>query len=208
LLAGLLVEAWPAKEFVMTTVVISPFKVVNFQDGGGHFWVYMQYAQALKQLGCDIYWLENFRSSGDDRRDRSILEAFRQRMERYGLHDKLILYTNVEPIDATRNIDYTYIGLSRAKAEDVFKQADALLNFHYSISPALLSCFRRKALVDIDPGLLQFWMSRGQLTVPPHDLYFTIGERVGPSATQFPDCGVTWNHIRPDRLLGIMAAKL
>jgi hypothetical protein len=181
----------------MATVVISPFKVVNFLDGGGHFWVYMQYAQALKRLGCDVYWLENFRSSGDDQRDRSILDAFRKRMERYGLHNKLILYTHDEPLDATGNVPYTYIGVTQAEAEDVFKQADLLINFHYSISPALLSCFRRTALVDIDPGLLQFWMSRRQLTVPRHDLYFTIGETVGTSAAQFPDCGVTWNHIRP-----------
>jgi hypothetical protein len=45
--------------------------------------------------------------------------------------------------------------------------------------------------------LLQFWISKGQLTVPPHDLYFTTGETVGTSAAQFPDCGLKWNHIRP-----------
>jgi hypothetical protein len=61
------------------------------------------------------------------------------------------------------------------------------LNFHYAISPGLVRLFRRTALVDIDPGLLQFWTSRGQLSVPRHDLYFTIGERIaGP-----------WIHIRP-----------
>ena len=36
----------------MSTVVISVYKVANFPDGGGHFWVYMQYAQALRRLGC------------------------------------------------------------------------------------------------------------------------------------------------------------
>src|SRR5256885_12921004 len=41
----------------------------------------------------------------------------------------------------------------------------------------LFRSFQRTALVDIDPGLLQFWITRGQLRVPEHDFYFTIGER-------------------------------
>ena len=74
-----------------------------------------------------------------------------------------------------------YIGLNRPDADGVFRRADLLLNFHYAIAPALLARFRRTALVDIDPGLLQFWISRGQLEVPSHDSYFTTGERGGQS---------------------------
>src|SRR5207247_711685 len=32
----------PGRERAMITVVISVYKVANFPDGGGHFWVYMQ----------------------------------------------------------------------------------------------------------------------------------------------------------------------
>ena len=39
----------------MATVVVSPFDVANFPEGGGHFWVYMQYAQGLRHLGCEVY---------------------------------------------------------------------------------------------------------------------------------------------------------
>ena len=42
-------------------VVISTHNVVNFPDGGGHFWVYMQYVEGLRRAGCDVYWLEQFR---------------------------------------------------------------------------------------------------------------------------------------------------
>jgi len=72
-----------------------------------------------------------------------------------------------------------------------------LLNFHYAINPSLLARFRRTALVDIDPGLLQFWTSRGQLTVPRHDVYFSTGETVGKPGGKIPDCGLRWHHIRP-----------
>ncbi len=174
----------------MTTIVVSAYNVADFPQGGGHFWVYMQYVQGLRRLGCDVYWLEAFRGSGDPQRDSEALSTFAQRMERFGLAGKLILYSG--PVGSRE-----YLGVRPAEAEAVFGRADLLLNFHYGIDPALLSCFRRTALVDIDPGLLQFWISRGQVTVSPHDRYFTTGETVGTPAARFPDCGLSWLRIRP-----------
>jgi hypothetical protein len=56
--------------------------------------------------------------------------------------------------------------------------------------------------VDIDPGLLQFWMATGQLDVPPHDVYLTTGETVGTREARFPDGGRVWRRIRPIVHLG------
>jgi hypothetical protein len=180
----------------MATVVIAPSNVVNFPEGGGHFWVYMQYAQGLRRLGCEVYWLEGFRSRGDEEQDTAVLATYRRRMERYGLGGRSILYRAPGPASAG-GAPYEYLGMTRAEAEAVFRRADLLLNFHYRTDPALLACFRRTALVDIDPGLLQFWMSVGQVSAPPHDCYFTIGETVGTPRARFPDCGLPWVHIRP-----------
>src|SRR5262245_1534624 len=177
----------------MATVVISPANVANFLDGGGgHFWVYLQYAQGLRGRGCDVYWLECLAGSGDSDRDAAVVAAFARRMGRYGLGGKFIVYTEGGP-DAPAQ----YLAPDRAKAEAVFRRADLLLNFRYAIAPGLLARFRRTALVDIDPGLLQFWISAGQLQVPPHDVYLTTGETVGTPAARFPDCGLAWRHIRP-----------
>jgi len=180
----------------MTTVVISPFNVVNFPEGGGHFWVYMQYAQGLRQLGCEVYWLENFRSSGNAELDAVVLGTFIARMKAFGMEEKFILHVNRGNVDAPA-VPSEYVGMSSAEAEAIFKRADLLVNFHYKISPALLARFRRTALVDIDPGSLQFWISRGQISMPEHDCYFTTGETVGTPAALFPDCGLKWIHIRP-----------
>src|SRR5574341_1174201 len=184
----------------MATVVISPCNVVNSVDVGGHFWVYMQYAQALRRLGCEVYWLEQFRNSGDQDRDADMLKMFFEQIERYGLGGKTILYTSEEQKDEQENDNRApleYLGVTVEEAKAVFQRADLLLNFQYKIDPALLSCFRRTALVDIDPGLLQFWITTGQLFVPQHDLYFTTGETVGTLSAGFPDCGLPWVHIRP-----------
>ncbi len=180
----------------MPTIVLSPFSVINFPQGGGHFWVYMQYAQGLLGSGCDVYWMEAFHSRGSRELDELMLAPFRARMERFGLGDKLILYPS-DDAKIADGLPKEYMGLARSEAEAIFERADLLLNFHYAIAPKLLARFRRTALVDIDPGLLQFWISRGQLSVPRHDLYFTTGETVGTPAARFPDCGLKWIHIRP-----------
>jgi Glycosyltransferase len=180
----------------MLTVVVSPFNVANFPQGGGHFWVYMQYVQGLRQLGCDVFWLERFRSTGDANTDAAMLAPFLKRLERFGLSGKAILYTS-RTGNGEHGIPEACFGMTLDQAEAVFERAELLLNFHYAISPALLKRFRRTALVDIDPGLLQFWISRGQLSVPAHDLFFTTGETVGTRTARFPDCELEWFRIRP-----------
>ena len=82
----------------MPTIVLSPFNVVNFPEGGGHWWVYMQYAEGLRQLGCDVYWLENFRRSGNPELDEVLLSAFSRRMEGFGMAGKIVLYANSSPV--------------------------------------------------------------------------------------------------------------
>jgi hypothetical protein len=170
----------------MPLVVISPFSVATFPDGGGHFWVYLQYALGLRLLGCDVYWLEAFRTKGRKDQEAAALATFRMRMEQHGFADKFILYgTHGE--EASPAAPAEYLNIARPEAEAIFARADLLLNFHYAISPGLLRQFRRSALVDIDPGLLQFWIRKGQLSVPRHDVYLTIGEAVVDP----------WIHIRP-----------
>jgi hypothetical protein len=180
----------------VATVVLSPPNVMNCADVGGHFWVYMQYVQGLRRLGCDVYWLEGFRGRGSPDADAAALRAFGERMQRYGLGGKLLLYRTPGSAGAGGG-PREYVGVPRAEAEAVFRRADLLLNFTYGLDADLLARFRRTALVDIDPGLLQFWISTGQLRVHPHDVYFTIGETVGTPRAAFPDCGLSWVAIRP-----------
>lgn len=177
----------------MTTVVVSAYRVASNPDVGGHFWVPFQYVHGLRQLGCEVFWLEQLTASKRRRRPAA-LATFLRRMERHGLSDHTILYDASESADGD---DLEFMGIEPADAEAIFRRADLLLNFHYEIAPGLLERFRRTALVDIDPGLLQDWMSRGQLNVPPHDVYLTTGETVGMPEGPIPTCGVSWAHVRP-----------
>lgn len=188
----------------MATVIVSSYEVANFPDGGGHFWVYMQYIQGLRRAGCDVYWLEEFRPGygpaedrgqfqrgGDPAEDERAIAVFLERSRSFGLEGRVLLYATRK--DGTRD----WIGVSAAEAEASVRDADLMLNFHYAISPTVLGWAKRTALMDIDPGLLQLWMSMGQLAVPRHDRYFTTGETVGTARALFPDCGITWIYSPP-----------
>ncbi len=179
----------------MAAVVISACNVANFPEGGGHFWVYMQYAHGLRRLGCEVYWLERI-GPADLETEGRLAATFRQRMKRFGLEGKTLLYAIDDAHDGGR-APIRFVGSRSSAAKTVLRQADLLLNFHYAIDPRLLSWARRTALVDIDPGLLQFWISAGQLAVPPHDRYLTTGETVGTRQARVPDCGLRWTRIRP-----------
>lgn len=188
----------------MTTVVVSSYEVANFPEGGGHFWVYMQYIQGLRHAGCDVYWLEEFRpgygpaedrgefrAPPDPEADERAVNTFLERARSFGLDGRVLLY--VTKPGGTRE----WIDVTAAEAEAAVRSADLMLNFHYAISPTLLGWARRTALMDIDPGLLQLWIGRGQLAVPRHHRYFSIGETVGTPRALFPDGGIPWIYSPP-----------
>jgi hypothetical protein len=189
----------------VTTVIVSTYEVANFPDGGGHFWVYMQYIQGLRRAGCDVYWMEEFRPGSGPAEDREdirltdeapaperALATFLERAKSFGLEGRVLLYVN-GPDASSRE----WIGVSAAEAEAAVRGADLMLNFHYAIALDLLAWARRTALMDIDPGLLQLWMGTGQLYVPRHHHYFSTGETVGTQSARFPDCGLRWIYSPP-----------
>ncbi|MEJ2204384.1 MAG: hypothetical protein P8170_09755 [Gemmatimonadota bacterium] len=176
----------------MARVIVASHEVSSYPEGAGHFWVYMQYIQGLQRAGCEVYWLEQFHSDRDQEAQHRAIATFLDRARSFGLEGRTLLYRADE-----RGAAAEWIGVSRTRAEATLRSADLLLNFHYEIHPSLLGLARRTALVDIDPGLLQLWMSTEQLSVAQHDVYFTIGETVGTPQARFPDCGVRWLHIRP-----------
>lgn len=167
----------------MTRVLLSTVRLLEFLEGAGHFWVYMQYAHALRRLGCDVYLLDSSIWS-DEPPDARRVQEFLDRMARYGLQDRVIVAGN---------------GGAHVESElsDVLDGIDLVLNFNYHLSRDVVSAARRSALVDIDPGLLQFWISRGFISPATHDLYFTTGETVGNGSGLIPDCGIDWLRIRP-----------
>jgi hypothetical protein len=173
----------------MSATVCLLARTLHTPTAGGHCWVYLNWVLGLRALGCQVTWLEIVAPSTsatvlDDR-----IRALKSRLAPFGLSDVVALWP-LDPASSTSEAAAGCLDL------DAAAEADLFVDMAYA--PAeVLSRFRRTALLDIDPGLFQLWVSRGQMDLPRHDLYFTIGETVGTGEARFPDCGVRWHHTTP-----------
>jgi hypothetical protein len=180
----------------MSTTVCLSASTLYQPQAAGHFWVYLNWALGLRAAGVDVIWLEPLRPArpgvGEHHRARAeLVSALAARLEPYGFADRLALWMMDGaplPLELT---------VGRLNLDATAGQTDVLLNFHYAMPPGVLARFRRSALVDIDPGLLQVWIAESQLYVPPHDVYFTTGETVGQPGTRIPDAGIEWHYSPP-----------
>jgi hypothetical protein len=140
--------------------------------------------------------MEDLDSEAESRKDANSIGHLARKVDGFGLSDKLIIFRRVEqPGGGPPEIEF--LSTNPARAARIFSQAELLLNFSYALGPEVLSRFRRTALIDIDPALLQYWIGSGQIALHPHDLYFTSGETVGVAGSLIPDCGLHWRRIRP-----------
>jgi hypothetical protein len=174
----------------MSLTVCLAANALPYLEGGGHLWVYLNWALGLRALGCRVLWLEGVDPALPRPTVQARVATLQQYLKPYGLADCVALCSRTEaalggqPVAGCLDVE--------AAAE-----ADVFLNLLYSMPAHVVQRFRRSALLDIDPGLLQIWISQGRLTVQPHDVYFTIGETVGRAGARFPDLGLQWQFTPP-----------
>ncbi len=129
---------------------------------------------------CDVIWLEPIDPNTPVEEIRKLTELLKDRLEPYGLRDSVALSsTTTEPLDPA--VIEGCLDIDAAS-----ELATLLVNLHYDLPAEQVRRFRRSALLDIDPGLLQMWIAVGRYSPARHDLYFTIGETVGTPAARFP----------------------
>ena len=151
----------------MTVTVWLGVDTMDFPQGGGHFWVYLNWALGLQGLGCQVVWLEPYEPDVPPEEVRARVRSLRSRLEPYGLADSIAVCPKLNELPA----GHTGEGVPLEAA----READLLLNLAYYTHAALLSLFPRTAMVEIDPGLAQMWMDAGLIELPHYDLLFTDG---------------------------------
>ena len=171
----------------MSATVCIAARTVDYPTGGGHAWVYLNWALGLRALGCRVIWLEEMPVRGDPGERIGALE---DRLRSYGFDE--IALTEHDGSSPTLPAARRHLDLDAAADE-----ADLLLNVKYELEREVVARFRRTALLDIDPGLSQVWLANGWVQIAPHDVYLTIGETVGTPEALFPDAGLEWHHVRP-----------
>src|SRR5260370_14118261 len=156
-------------------------------EGGGHLWVYLNCALGVQAMGCRVIWLETVDPARPAFQVQALVASLKSRLQRHGLAEWVALC----PATGSR--------LAEGAADGCLENPDAdlLLNLQYGLNRDVVRRFRRSALIDIDPGLLQIWWSDGHIDVAEYDVYFTIGEPVRRPGARFPDAGRRWHYTPP-----------
>jgi hypothetical protein len=156
------------------------------RGGGGYLWQYLNWALALRSLGCDVVWLEPAAVEGSTKTSGELLQSLRENLAPYGLADAVAVCSSGAEQLADRG-DERCVPLATAT------DADLLLNLSYELCRPALPLFKRTCLLDTDPGLSQIWHSEGVTSLPPHDVFFSIGERVA----EVEQHGIRWQYTPP-----------
>lgn len=144
---------------------------------GGHVWALIHWALAFRRLGWRVAMLDTVEHP-------AMASPFLPLMERFGLRDDCALLVG----------DADCVGLDRTTLLDRVRSADLLLNvMGYCTDPDVLAAARRRVFLDIDPGFGQMWWARGDADVfAGHDVFVTVGGRVGRDDCRVPTCGHRW----------------
>jgi len=163
---------------------------------GGLTWHYLQYLLGLRDLGHDVYYLEDSGAwpydpeTGGLGRDCSPNVAYlRQTLSRFGLGEKWMYRF------AWRD---QWFGLADRERREVLGSADLLLNVSGTLErPADHRARTTLVYIDTDPVFTQLRLARKEAEwlerVGAHDVHFTFGERVPET---MPPTGFHWRSTR------------
>jgi glycosyltransferase involved in cell wall biosynthesis len=177
-------------------IVLGNRTLATYPEGGGVWSWFLQYAFGLRDLGHRVFWIELLKASGDSGRDRRLIRQFFDRARRYGLDESCALMV-LGDLDAQDPERGETLGKSWREVAEIARSADLLWNLACSIREPLLSMFRRKALIDVDPGHLQVSALSWDLGIGRHDVFLTPGTKINDRDCEIPKLGVTWHPFFP-----------
>jgi hypothetical protein len=181
----------------MTTVFVAG-ALANKHRHGGSAWVRMSWAEAFRELGFDVVFVEQIgeRHCFDERGapapfgSSANVRAFRAAVEAFGFRGRAAL---VCPDDGRVE------GMARDELLARAESAALLVNLSGHLRwPALLDRLPRRVYVDLDPGYTQIWSEAGgdPVRLAGHERHFTVGLCVGTERCVLPSAGVQWQPIR------------
>jgi hypothetical protein len=174
-------------------IVLGNRSLAHYPEGGGHWTCFLQYLFGLNALGHDVFWLEVLRSSGNEARDERLIDIFFRRFNRYGFKDRcaLLLYgrhVNESTLEAARAY-----GMSKNRIREIAQDTDLLWNFACSVRQPLLSLFKRRVLIDGDPGHLQISALTWDMGIHDHHVFLSAGTKVHDADCEVPTLDVKWH---------------
>src|SRR5436190_2516527 len=162
----------------------------EYLEGGGYWWNRLQYPLGLRQLGHLAYWLDLLPSSGDPQRDRERVRRTLAQLAQFGLAASAIVLLHDSESPDHYAEGFTVFNATREQFHRVASSADVLWNLCGAAKQPLLSHFRRRALIDLDPGVFQVSGLTWDMGIGEHDVFFTAGQKMHDDDCEVPDLGV------------------
>jgi hypothetical protein len=171
----------------------------------GVVWQLLHHLVGFRQLGCDVYYLEDNRAYVYDPVTRTPVADARRNLklvgpvlDRFGFRGK---WAFLDPVSGE------YFGMDKSHCAALLREADAVINLCGASNPGE-EHIANKCLVylETDPGLLQVKLDqRDPETITyaeAYKLFFTYGYNIGESDCLLSAAGVEWHRTRPPVLLG------
>ncbi|MBW3555323.1 MAG: hypothetical protein KY454_00145 [Actinobacteria bacterium] len=176
----------------MSTVVVAG-ALANKAGSGGEAWVRLSWVRGLQALGLDVFFVEELDPGPGGGGHPAAVAYFEGVVARFGLRERATLLVGDEACCGPGLDDL--VGMAPSAT---------LVNISGHLHHArLFPAFRRRVLVDIDPGFTQVWHAAGDpgARVEGHEVHFTIGEHIGAPGCPVPTGGVQWRHVRQPVIL-------
>ena len=178
-------------------IVLGNSSLARYPEGGGWWAALLPYVLGLRALGHDVLWLELLRMGRNDARDRHCIDQFFRRFREHGLEECCALLTHDEP-ETELTLDRVVVhGKSHRAVAEFLTSADLLVNICGAVRQPLLSTFRRRAFLDLDPGHLQVSALTWNVDLGAHQAHLTVGTKLGDANCEVPSLGLTWRRFLP-----------
>jgi hypothetical protein len=177
----------------------------------GVVWQALHYLVGLRQLGHDVYYVEDSGAPPYDPRVKSIVTdptynvaCLQKTLGHFGFGDRWAYWDMGQ--DA-------YYGLSRTQLHALYERADVVLNL-CGATPPRAEHRRSGALlyVETDPVFEQIRAAQGETRtldfLSQHDVCFTYGENLGEADCPIPLADFPWKKTRPPVVLDLWKARV
>lgn len=164
---------------------------------GGHAWIDMQYLAGLRDLGHDVYYLE------DAGHESWVYDWAAEEVTTDLAYPAGYVADCLAPLGMADRWSYrtstAAAGLSTDEMRDVLATADLMLirAVPHDVWRPEHDLPRRRAFVDSDPGFTQISLLQGHRalaeTTARCEALFTFAQRMGAPDCRIPDAGRTWH---------------
>jgi hypothetical protein len=170
----------------------------------GVVWQLLHHLVGFRQLGCDVYYLEDNRNYVyDPVTQMRIADAERNLklvvpvLDRFGFSDK---WAFLDPASEK------YVGMNESRCAALLREADAAINLCGASNPREEHIASRCLVyLETDPGSFQVKLDRRDpetmAYAAAHKLFFTYAYNIGESDCLLPTAGIEWHRTRPPVLL-------